>query len=156
MKETVAEPLDISDVLITISPPPNVAKMHPYHYFTQFFSEDLFYHITFQTNIYSLQQTGECVQSTNVEIKKVIGTYLISGVMSVPRYRMYWSAKSRLPVVADSLPQRRFDKLKQFLHFNDNMTADKECDKLYKLRPLIDRIRSNCLAIEPERQHAID
>jgi hypothetical protein len=154
-KTELPSPFCNNDISTTFTPPLNAPETHPYHYFSQFFSEDVQDHIVYQTNLYSLQKTGELIQCTTEEIKKVIGIYLLSGIMPLPRYRMYWNSKTLFPLVADALSQRRFEKLKQFLHFSDNLTANKE-DKLHKVRPLVEKIRDNCLSAEHERHHAVD
>ena len=54
----------------------------------------------------------------------------------------------------------RFESLKKFLHFNDN-TKDKKSDgetrnRLFKIRPLFEMLRHNCLSRKPEEHNSID
>ena len=59
---------------------------------------------------------------------------------------MYWSNSTRMPSIADTMCVNRFDKLKQFLHCNDNSKMlpqeDPNYDKLLKVRPVIDSVLS--------------
>ncbi len=59
--------------------------------------------------------------------------------------------------VADVLPLKRFDKVKRFLHFVDNETFDESVkDKLFKIRPVIESVRQQCVQVLPEEVHSID
>ena len=54
----------------------------------------------------------------------------------------------------------RFESLKRFLQFNDN-TKDKKrddetMDRLFKIRPLLEMLRQNCLSQKPEEHNSID
>jgi hypothetical protein len=128
----------------------------PRQYFHQFFDESLVEHIAYQTNLYSTQKTGTSINCTKEEMRKVIGIYLVSGIVTVPRYRMYWSTKTLFPLVADAMSQKRFEKVKRYLHFNDNSAETNVGDKLSKVRSLIEKVRANCLAVEPEVYHSVD
>lgn len=58
------------------------------------------------------------------------------------------------------MPRNRFDRLRGFLHVNDNskMTSRNEpnYDKLFKVRPFIDALKQNFAKIEPEEYSAVD
>ncbi|KAK2710077.1 hypothetical protein QYM36_013676 [Artemia franciscana] len=54
----------------------------------------------------------------------------------------------------------RFEQIKKYLHFNDNLTqkprGDPGHDKIHKVRPLIEMIRDNFMKIPPEEHQAVD
>ncbi|KAK2705490.1 hypothetical protein QYM36_015771 [Artemia franciscana] len=56
--------------------------------------------------------------------------------------------------------RQRCDKIKRFLHFNDNSKSKKPgeqgFDKLYKIRPVLGHIRSKFLEVTPKENHSID
>ena len=54
---------------------------------------------------------------------------------------MHWSTRESVatPHFATTMSRNRFELLKRYFHFNDNMTADKK-DPLYKVRPVHDYI----------------
>ena len=72
---------------------------------------------------------------------------------------MYWKGPIRINLIADTMSRNRFKKLKSLLHFSDNSKCQPkdspDYDKLFKIRPLIDRIR-NLLKIEVEECHVVD
>ena len=79
------------------------------------------------------------------------------GIVQLPSYVSYWSQDMRYPPVADIMPRGRFQKLKRYLHIVDNMTYDANVpDKLFKIRPVLEKVRNQCLLIQPEECHAVD
>ena len=55
--------------------------------------------------------------------------------------------------------QKGIKKIRQFLHVNDNTRKDESGNKdnrLYKVQPVIEGVRQNCLKIEQEICHSID
>ena len=54
---------------------------------------------------------------------------------------------------------KRHEILRTFLHVNDIDSVDNpgnSKEKLFKMRPLLDLLRNNCIKIEPEKIHSID
>ena len=52
-----------------------------------------------------------------------------------------------------------YETLRKFLLVSDNDSRNNTenlNDKLFKMRPLLDLVRNNCIKIEPERNHSID
>ena len=43
-----------------------------------------------------------------------------------------------------------FEKLRQYLHFVDNNLGNTENDKLFKVKPIFDAVRAECVKIELE------
>ena len=57
------------------------------------------------------------------------------------------------------MPSKRYKKLRQFLHVNDNASKDDPGNKdnrLYKVLPVMEGVRQNCLKIEQEICHSIN
>lgn len=132
----------------------------PLEYFEKFFDAELIQKISDETNIYCIQKTGNDLHCKPEEIKQYIGCLLYFGVLKIPQYRLAWTNEMRLPLVADVMPRNRFEKLKQFLHFNDNNSQkpknSPDYDKLHKIRPLIDKLKSTYGRIPQEEFQAID
>ena len=79
--------------------------------------------------------------------------------MKAPNYEYYWANRSRYKPVASIMPLKCYKKLRQFLHANDNANKDDPANKgnrLYKVQPVLDGVRQNCLKLEPESNHSID
>ena len=57
---------------------------------------------------------------------------------------MYWEGTmdSGVEIVKKAMTYKHFKMIKRYLHFNDNSKVDIN-DKLFKLRPLIDKLNFN-------------
>ena len=109
------------------------------------------------TNLYSVQKTGKSVNVTVEEMKSFIGMQIVMGIVRMPRYECYWSRELRYPAVADVMPLKRFEQLRRFLHVVDNDTFyEHSSNKLFKIQPLIDLVRKECIKEEPEEFHSMD
>lgn len=138
---------------------------HPYDYFKCFFDDQLMQHIVEQTNLYYTQKLLEGGKDSNFsnttagEIEQYLGILMFMGVFPHPQYRMYWSKSTPFPKIVNTMSVNRFDLLKRYLHFNDNSTMNTNAskqDKLFKVRPVIESIRSKCRSLEPEEFNSID
>eukprot|EP00105_Crassostrea_gigas_P041980 XP_019926128.1 PREDICTED: piggyBac transposable element-derived protein 3-like [Crassostrea gigas] len=80
------------------------------------------------------------------------------GLVQMPRVRAYWETDSRYPPIADAISRNRFEKIATMIHCINNMsvTDDQKKDKLWKVRPWIEQLRSRFLEIPPEENHAVD
>ena len=77
------------------------------------------------------------------------------GVFNVPDMHMYWSTKWRYSPIADIMSENRFTKLRQFFHVNNNLGSHQSdtspgADKLFKVHPLSDALRRNCVRVAQE------
>ena len=80
-------------------------------------------------------------------------------VIKMPRYEMLWNNETRYEPIASTLLLKRYKKLREFLHVVDNTEKDKpenKGDKCFKVKPLLEAVRTNCNKIEPEVNHSID
>ena len=133
----------------------------PLQYFSYFFDDDLFEHIVEQSNLFAIQKDVEkplCL--TKKELEQFIGTLIYTTVFTMPRTRMYWAGSSRVSQIADIFSRTRWEIIKQNLHFNDNtrmLPADDETrDKLFKIRPLIDKLLGKFKAIPLNQMLSVD
>ncbi|XP_049944396.1 piggyBac transposable element-derived protein 3-like [Schistocerca serialis cubense] len=60
---------------------------------------------------------------------------------------MYWQKSLRMPTIADCMPRDRFFTLRTALHVVDtnNIPCESETNRLWKLQPAINVVRSACL-----------
>lgn len=72
--------------------------------------------IVHQTNLYSVQKRCSSVNPNKEEIEQFLGIHILSGIVHVPSYKMYWSDATRYEPIADIMSRNRFDTLKSFLH----------------------------------------
>lgn len=132
-----------------------------FEYFKLFFADDIIGSIVEQSNLYAAEKNINKPLNTNsTEMSAFMGILLLSGIVKVPSYRLYWANATRVSAIADVMPRNRFESIKWSLHFNDNSKmknrGEPGYDKLFKLRPFIDAIRGNLLKIKPEEHNAID
>ena len=139
--------------------PPN-EDISPIGYFKMFFDDSLFQHIADQTNLYSVQQTGDSIKTTKQEIEQYIGMLMMMSIIRLPQVRMYWATETRISSIADIMSVNRFEGLRKFLHFNDNTmhvpANEKNHDKLFKVRPIIQSLLENCRKMPQEEKQCVD
>ena len=129
----------------------------PLEYFKFFWSDELIDLVVEQTNLYSTQKTGYSVNTNHDEIEQFLGMNIMMGIIQLPSYAMYWSQKMRYPPIADKMSLKRYEKLRRFLHFVDNSTFDQQTSgKLYKIQPILESVRQQCLKVPPEESHSVD
>ncbi|XP_036963569.1 piggyBac transposable element-derived protein 3-like [Acanthopagrus latus] len=134
------------------------SEFTPYMYFKQFVTNEMLQLVVDQTNLYSVQKDGKSINKTVKEIEQVLGMYMLMGLVQMPNVRAYWEMDTRYPKVADVMSWDRFQKLLTLLHFEDNLgvTEDAMKDKIWKVRPWLEKLRQQCLQIHPEENHAVD
>ncbi|XP_065204445.1 piggyBac transposable element-derived protein 3-like [Planococcus citri] len=130
----------------------------PLQYFQMFFDENCVNLIVDQTNLYSTQKNdGKCINTDANEIKNFLGLHLLMGIMKMPCYRDYWSEKFRIEKIADVMPLKRYELLRSVVHFVNNDDSHLyESDRFYKVTPILQLIRNNCLKVQPETTFSID
>ena len=124
-----------------------------------FWKDDVNVLLSEQTNLYSVQRKGASLNTTSGEIEQFIGIQMYMSVIDFPAYRMYWALETRYPPIADVMSRNRYQQLREFLHVSDNLQQDNPentGNKLYKIQPILEHVRSNCIEIEPEQEHSID
>lgn len=141
-------------------PAPPREDVAPIDYFKMFFDDNIFQHIADQTNLYAVQQTGNSIKATKQEIEQYVGILMMMSIIQLPQVRMYWASETRISSIADIMSVNRFERLRKFLHFNDNtmhVPANEENhDKLFKVRPIIQSLVENCRKIPQEEKQCVD
>ena len=134
----------------------------PLSYFKMFFNENMLDQAVLQTNIYSTQCNINkgAIGIDKAELERHVGILLTMSIISAPYYRFYWELETHYELIASAMSGDRFESLKRFLHFNDN-TKDKKRDdetrdRLFKIRPLLEMLRQDCLSQKPEEHNSID
>ena len=127
-----------------------------------FLTNEMLTHIAHHTNLYSAQQniTKSRTAADKDEIERYIGTLLKMPIKQAPYYRMYWETDTRYDQICTIMSRDRFELIKRYTHFNDNSKdkrkQDENRDRLFKMRPLFEALRQNCLSQEPEEYNLID
>lgn len=126
----------IEDTVATEEPP---EIRTPLDYFAMFFSKDVIANVVQETNTYSVQKTGRSINLTEDEFCDVLAIQILMGIVSLSSYLDYWSIKYRYDKIASIMPLKRYETIRQNLHFADNNFDDS--DRFYKVRPSIEGIR---------------
>lgn len=133
----------------------------PLQYFRYFMDDDVMKHIVEQTNLYAVQKdVNTSFRTTEMDLRRYLGINILSGIVKMPSYRMYWAHATRFPPIADAMARNSFEKLKSNLHLNDNSLMkprDHEgYDKLFKIRLFLEKIRKNFQKICSAEHNSID
>lgn len=137
---------------------PDFSNKSEVEMFEMFFDNKVISLLVEESNKYALSKNCPNPYITSDEIKCFIGILIVSGYNELPSKRMYWDTKSdvRNDLVADAMRRNRFENILRFLHCvdNDNLNPN---DKLWKIRPVVDIIKRNCLEhYIPQQQLAYD
>ncbi|XP_033222708.1 piggyBac transposable element-derived protein 3-like [Belonocnema kinseyi] len=84
---------------------------------------------------------------TKEEIKCFIGLMIYSGYAPVPLMHLYWDFKQDLhnDLVSNAMRRNRMYTIKNYIHFADIGELEPH-DKIWKLRPLMDKMKERCIA----------
>ncbi|XP_027218790.2 piggyBac transposable element-derived protein 4 isoform X1 [Penaeus vannamei] len=135
----------------------NVLK--PIEYFLSYVSEDFLEDIAMYTNMKSTETTGTCINTNSKEIAAFIGMTFAMSIIKMPRIRMYWQSKTRIPWIADKMTRDRFFRLRHSLKVIDDNTVledERKVDRLWKVRPLLEAVRTRCSKLPRPPKVSID
>lgn len=139
---------------ITANNFPDEIPKTPYEYFTTFLTNDILEYVTEQTNLYSTQETGKSLNISVEDIKDFVAINLLMGIVDMPAYTDYWSRELRYSLIADVMTLKKFQQLRRYIHFNNNLLDDG--DRYFKIRPFVEKLRANFLKIPHEDKFSID
>ncbi|KAJ8950055.1 hypothetical protein NQ314_008061 [Rhamnusium bicolor] len=132
------------------SDPDSYELESPLNFFEKYFTKDSFE--LENTNLYAVQRNSRFVPTTLQEMTTFVGIHIVMGNCHYPRIKCYWQPQLCIPVVANSMPINRFYKLRQHLHFVNVDEKPNNDDRLWKVRPLYDTIRQQCLSMPLETE----
>ncbi|XP_068082115.1 piggyBac transposable element-derived protein 3-like [Anabrus simplex] len=119
----------------------------PLDYFNEYFDDDFWNLVADQSNRRALQDNvSKPLRATAGEYKMLVGAHIITGVLKLPRLRLYYRPNLRIPAVVQ-IPRDRFYRLRNYLHFVDNLAVTDEVRKenrLWKVQPVIDVVKNVC------------
>ena len=128
-------------------------------YMKQYLDEEFFEYMAFCTNITSTSRTGKSLYTTAIELQHFIGASILMSSISYPQLHMFWQKTLRLPAIADVISRNRYFQIRSSLKVvvdSDVTDDDKKLDRLWKVRPIMDRVRKGCLLLPRCRDLSID
>lgn len=111
-----------------------------------------------ESSHYALFMNSPDPKITKEEFKVFIAILILSGYNSLPSERLYWDSEYDVnnALVTNAMRRDRFIQIKRCLHFVDNKHVHKT-DKMWKLRPLMDILRSKFIEhFQPEQDLSYD
>ena len=118
---------------VTFSTPDEVGTA--LQYFKRLFDENTIQMIVDQSNLYSVQETGHYINKNCNEMAAFISILLYTGLVKMSAFIDFWAQGTRFVSIADAMLLKQFQKLRIFIHFNDNTEAGNSDDRYFKIRP---------------------
>lgn len=144
-------------------------SLTPLDVFSLFITDDILDKIVVETNRYAQQENlqfrrpksrrNTWVPTNRDEIKLFFCIVISIGLVRLPHLNLYWSKKSLYhnQFISSIMPRDRFLLILRFLHFNDNEGLLESGDKLYRIRPILDRLNERFRTVmTPGRDLVID
>ncbi|XP_053945112.1 piggyBac transposable element-derived protein 4-like [Anastrepha ludens] len=133
----------------------------PADMFNFIFNDDLMNFIVEQSNLIALQMDiNKPANITRNEIDQFIGITIYMSLIKLPSSRHYWNTFIGQEFVRNAMTCNRWQNIKRFLHFNNNENirspGELGFDKLFKIRPLLDKIRARFLLVPKEEHLVVD
>jgi uncharacterized short protein YbdD (DUF466 family) len=57
-----------------------------------------------------------------------LGIHIMTGIVNMPSYRMYWADAKRFDPIAIVMSRNRFEAMRNYFHVNDNCTMKSRDD----------------------------
>lgn len=128
-------------------------------YVQQYFDDNILKQIVEKSNQNYLLKTGKDLKLRLPELKIWLGINFVISALQVPLIRMCWDKKWRIPLVANNMARDRFFLIRNWIKlvFDNEITADeRKADRLWKVRPLLNRILEGCLKQNKAQELSID
>lgn len=123
-----------------------------------FLDEEIIDLMRTETEKYALFLNYENPNITASDLKAFLGILLLSGYNNLPGKRLYWDSlhDMRIQMVYETMRRERFSTIMRFIHFADNNFVP-QGDKMWKLRPLITKVKRNFMRyFEPSQNLSFD
>lgn len=106
----------VSETSVTITgpnveAPVNMETKTPLQYFKQFVSDDMLQNLVTSTNEYSVQKSGNSINTNKKEIEQLIGMFFHMGLVRMSGVRQYWESATAYSPVCDVMSRNRFQLL---------------------------------------------
>ena len=101
--------------------------------------------ISYESNKYALHQNAaKPLKLTKNKLELSLGILFTMSVAKMLGVRSYWKQGARFDKIAEVMSKNRSEKIKRFLHCNDNPKLhNSTSDKLFKVRSIIDLLIRN-------------
>lgn len=131
----------------------------PIQYFSQYTDDKVFEDLAIFTNYRMLQTRGVSLIITTEEVRIFFCMSIHMACLGFPRIKMFWAGKTKVPTISQKMTRNRFFKLRNSLKIVNDLDVTEETKKkdiLWRVRPLLDRVRQGCLGLPKPGKVCID
>lgn len=133
----------------------------PEQFFFYLFPTELIKKVVEETNLYQVQKDpNSTFRLSEEDVKQFIGVTYLMSLIQLPRVTNHWSSVLGTPLIQETMSLNKFEKIRQTLHFNDNSKdlprSNPECDRLFKIRPVVDFLNKTFSKIPMEEHLCVD
>lgn len=134
----------------------------PYDILKYFFTNELFVRICDESLRYLIQKDPSKPKSMSPkDIERYLGVTIFSSISNCTSVRYMWHPiRGHATVINCMTVNTSYESIRSVIHFNDNSQQeapdDPNRDRLYKLRPVIDRLNEKFLSIPMRASLSID
>lgn len=128
-------------------------------YIKIFFDDSDFENICNCSNVRHQETTGKAMNLTVIEVRKFFGISILMSCLKLPQVKMYWSNMCKVNSIASCMTRDRFFQIRNYLKVvidGDVSQETKKNDRLFKIRPLHERIKKGCLSLPRSSEVAVD
>ncbi|XP_023943092.1 piggyBac transposable element-derived protein 4-like [Bicyclus anynana] len=133
----------------------------PIQFFLHLFPKEIMHLIAEQTNLYIIQKNpNQSFSVTESDIQKFIGIVFLMSLIKLPRVTSHWNTNIGTSLIYETMPKNKFEKIRQYIHFNDNSNMPQrnapDADRLYKIRPIVAKLNESFGKIIKEEYLCVD
>ncbi|VEN56028.1 unnamed protein product, partial [Callosobruchus maculatus] len=131
----------------------------PSDYFSEYIDDNFFQTICECTNVKYMRLHNKPLNLSLKETKQFFGISVLMSLLKYPRIRMFWAKTTRVYSIASVMTRDRYFMIRNHLKvvIDDDISESlRQTDKLWKVRPLLKKIRETCLALPRANTVAID
>ncbi|XP_035220835.1 piggyBac transposable element-derived protein 3-like [Stegodyphus dumicola] len=131
----------------------------PQEYVSLFWDDKFLMEMCKYTKMKFHKETGNVLNICLNDMKTYLGATLLMSCLGYPRVRMYWQKTTRVPAIANAITRNKYFQIRNHLKVLDDAQVtdeQKQKDKLWKVRPIMDRVRKSCLTLPRSKNLAVD
>lgn len=133
----------------------------PLDYFVNFMPDEIFQLLMESTNVCYMQKLNKSMNLSVDELKVFFGVTVMISICGYPEIDMYWQKEYEVPIISSAMKRPRYYLIRKYLRVvnsNDPGVSEhsKAEDKLWKVRPMLNLIKGQCLKLSRPNRVCID